>query len=226
MMKLAMLKRYNFLEKTIMKNNGIIGIDEVGRGPLAGPVVVCCVYINDKLKIPETMIIRDSKKMTSLQRKKVVDWANGISNEDIFNYSIAEINVEKIDEMNILKATLFGMKTAFESIKKVVPESNYDAIYVDGNIAPGLCTDKKITPVVSGDDKISAISIASIIAKEYRDDIMRRIGAQFPEYGFEKNVGYGTKQHLDALKKYGYTKHHRKSFAPIKNMTIDQQYRG
>ena len=96
-----------------MESNGIIGIDEVGRGPLAGPVVVCCVYINDQLKMPEKMIIRDSKKMTQLQRTKVVDWANGISNENIFNYSIAEISVEKIDEMNILEATLFGMKTAF-----------------------------------------------------------------------------------------------------------------
>lgn len=203
-------------------SKGTIGIDEVGRGPLAGPVVVCCVYINNNLQIPEKLIIRDSKKMTTLQRRKVVDWINGVLDNKLLAYFIVEINVETIDEINILESTLLGMKNAFKEVRETIDETAYDNIFVDGNIAPQLDTQKKVIPIVAGDNKILAISIASILAKEYRDDIMRKIGEEFPAYGFEKNVGYGTKKHLDALKKHGYTRHHRKSFAPIKNMLTDK----
>lgn len=203
-------------------SKGTIGVDEVGRGPLAGPVVVCCVYINDNLQIPEKLVIRDSKKMTALQRRKVVDWVNGILDNKLLAYSIIEISVDIIDKINILEATLLGMKNAFEKICETVDEKAYDDIFVDGNIAPQLDTQKNVVPIVAGDNKILAISIASILAKEYRDDIMRKIGEEFPAYGFGKNVGYGTKKHLDALKKYGYTRYHRKSFAPIKNMLINK----
>lgn len=193
--------------------NGIVGIDEVGRGPLAGPVVVCCVYIPNNFEIPDSVIIRDSKKMTHKQRVSTISWLNEVRE---IKFEISEISVEVIDKINILEATLLGMRTAFDKLKN--RGVDFDEVFVDGNRDPNLDTVKNVKLVVRGDDKIKAISLASIIAKEYRDSIMSEIDLEFPVYGFSRNVGYGTKQHLDALKQYGFTKYHRKSFSPIKNM--------
>lgn len=196
-------------------NHGTIGIDEVGRGPLAGPVVVCCVFLPNDINFPSNIVVRDSKKMSHKQRVNTIDWIKTQSN---IKFQITEVPVEVIDKINILKATMFGMKQAFEGVSQIVKPENYEIIYVDGNRAPELRTDKDIITVIGGDNEIPAISLASILAKEYRDDLMKEIHKEFPVYCFADNVGYGTKKHLEALKQYGYSKYHRKSFAPIKDM--------
>lgn len=195
--------------------HGTIGIDEVGRGPLAGPVVVCCVYLPDDIIFPSSIIVRDSKKMSHKQRVNTIEW---IKKQADIKFRIVEIPVEVIDEINILQATMLGMKQAFEGISQIINAESYEAIYIDGNRSPNLETAKEVVTVVGGDNKIAAISLASILAKEYRDDLMKEIHEEFPVYDFADNVGYGTKKHLEALKRYGYTRYHRKSFAPIKDM--------
>lgn len=191
-----------------------VGIDEVGRGPLAGPVVSAAVWISfDCCKRMQTdgLIVRDSKKMTQKQRQKVVDWISQEDNRSI-KWSIASASVEEIDEINILNAALLSMKRAYEELNL-----NKSTILVDGNTKPDI-NSSNIRAIIDGDEKVFAISVASIIAKEYRDNIMRALDCEFPKYGWKTNVGYGSKVHLDAIKKYGITKHHRKSFSPIKNM--------
>ena len=190
-----------------------VGIDEVGRGPLAGPVVAAAVWICDDFatvaqkKFPQ-FTIRDSKKMTSRRRALVNEWVKQLPRE-ILRYSIASATVEEIDRLNILNAALLAMKRAHESLD--VP-AKY--AIVDGNRAPDL-QNCAVKTVIGGDDKVLAISVASIIAKEHRDVLMRSLAQEFPHYGWDKNVGYGTRAHLEAIEKYGISPHHRRSFAPI-----------
>ena len=198
--------------------HGTIGIDEVGRGPLAGPVVVCSVFAADNLSVPDGVVVRDSKKMSAKQRQKTLAWIRTCPE---IKFEIAEVPVETIDLSNILEATMLGMAESFNKLAKTISGNMYDKVFVDGNRAPKLETEKDILTVVGGDNKIMAISLASIIAKEYRDAIMVELDKEFPIYGFAKNVGYGTKQHLEAIKRHGWTPHHRKSFAPVKDMISD-----
>lgn len=202
-----------YIENKILAEASI-GIDEVGRGPLAGPVVAVAVWINDdglNALGSSGIVIRDSKKMSHLQRVRALQWINEQPKSNI-KYAIAEASVEEIDEINILEAALLAMNRAYKSldIKNCVA-------LIDGNKSP---ENLKSIRIVKGDDKVPAISIASVIAKEYRDNLMRQLAMQFPAYGWETNVGYGTKQHLEAIGKFGITPHHRKSFAPIKNYFI------
>lgn len=191
-----------------------VGIDEVGRGPLAGPVVAACVYTPENLYIPDDLpTIKDSKKMTHRNRQKVVKW---VEEHDEILFSIAEASVEEIDSLNILQATFLAMQRAFIDLEKRLKVDEY-SIFVDGNKIPQLGKEN-VECIVGGDNKILSISLASIIAKEYRDELMAKFGQKYPEYDFAKNVGYGTKKHMQAIYEFGPTEFHRKSFEPVKSM--------
>jgi ribonuclease HII len=195
-----------------------IGIDEVGRGPLAGPVVAASVWISSESVANLTnsgLVVGDSKKMTANQRKKVVDWVKSQSDKEI-KYSIASSTVEEIDNLNILKAALLAMERSHNLLGK---STKY--VLVDGNRSPAIANTNVIT-VIKGDTKILSISLASIMAKEYRDDLMRKLSVEYPNYGWKTNVGYGAEKHIDAILKYGITPHHRKTFMPIKAMYIEK----
>ncbi len=184
----------------------IAGIDEVGRGPLAGPVVAACVHIPDMAMdwLPD---VTDSKKLSKTKREIL---APLIQQHCV--WSIHEITPQQIDEINILQATMRAMENCANSLP-LQP----DMIYVDGNrIPPALPC--KAEAVIKGDSKIKEIACASIIAKVHRDKIMEHLANEYPHYGWETNSGYGSKKHLDAIQKYGVTTHHRQSFAPIKFM--------
>ena len=181
----------------------IIGVDEVGRGTLAGPVISAAIILN-KEKIPEG--INDSKKLSKKKREVI--------NEELISqhsFAIGMASVEEIDKINILQASLLAMKRAVLNLN-IKPQT----ILVDGNKLPDL--KYNMYPIIKGDSKSISIAAASIIAKVYRDKLMQDLSLQYPGYYWEKNSGYGTKQHLLALNSLGVTPIHRKSFAPIYNM--------
>jgi len=179
----------------------IIGIDEAGRGPLAGPVVAAAVYIPENF---DTYGIRDSKKVSPKKREELF---LRIMNE--CKVGIGVISAEKIDNLNILQATMLAMKFAAEDLS-----IQFDKAIVDGNRCPEI---RNCESIIRGDDKFIQISAASVIAKVYRDRIMAKLNKQFPNYFFEDHKGYGTKKHLNAIKKYGPIRGiHRFTFAPIK----------
>ncbi|MDB9985915.1 ribonuclease HII [Pelagibacterales bacterium] len=181
----------------------IIGVDEVGRGPLAGPVISAAIILNKEI-IPEG--INDSKKLS--KKKRIIINEQLISHH---SYAIGMATVEEIDKINILQASLLSMKRAILRLN-IAPKS----ILVDGNKLPDL--EYKMYPIVKGDSKSVSIAAASIVAKVYRDKLMEDLSIQYPGYYWEKNSGYGTKQHLLALNNLGVTPIHRKTFAPIYNM--------
>ena len=181
----------------------IIGVDEVGRGPLAGPVISAAIILNKEM-IPEG--INDSKKLSKKRREFI--------NEELItqhSFAIGIASVEEIDKINILQASLLAMKRAVLNLN-IKPQT----ILVDGNKLPDL--EYNMYPIIKGDSKSISIAAASIIAKVYRDKLMQDLSLQYPGYYWEKNSGYGTKQHLLALNNLGVTPIHRKSFAPIYNM--------
>ena len=181
----------------------IAGIDEVGRGPLAGPVIAAAVIL-DRKNIPEG--INDSKKIPKAKR---ILLAEKIKENSIYAYGAAS-EIE-IDEINILQASLLAMKRASDRLL-VVPKTTL----IDGNFKPDI--KNNTISIIKGDSKSISIAAASILAKVYRDEIMLKYSKQFPEYGFQTNSGYGTKEHLSALKNYGITPIHRKSFKPVHNI--------
>ena len=181
----------------------IAGIDEVGRGPLAGPVIAAAVIL-DRKNIPEG--INDSKKIPKAKRILLAD---KIKENSIYAYGAAS-EIE-IDEINILQASLLAMKRASDGLS-VVPKTTL----IDGNFKPDI--KNNTISIIKGDSKSVSIAAASILAKVYRDEIMLKYSKQFPEYGFQTNSGYGTKEHLSALKNYGITPIHRKSFKPVHNI--------
>ena len=181
----------------------IAGIDEVGRGPLAGPVIAAAVIL-DRKNIPEG--INDSKKIPKAKR---ILLAEKIKENSIYAYGAAS-EIE-IDEINILQASLLAMKRASDGLS-VVPKTTL----IDGNFKPDI--KNNTISIIKGDSKSVSIAAASILAKVYRDEIMLKYSKQFPEYGFQTNSGYGTKEHLSALKNFGITPIHRKSFKPVHNI--------
>ena len=185
------------------KNQGVkllAGIDEAGRGPLAGPVVcACCIMPLDEMIDG----INDSKKVSEKKREKLFE----IIKEKAITYSVSIISPQIIDEINILNATKKGMIDSLNGLS-VKP----DLVLVD---AVKLPTDHNQKALIKGDATSYNIAAASILAKVTRDRIMRELDSQFPEYGFAKNKGYGTKVHVDAIKSVGITEHHRKTF--VKN---------
>ncbi|MFL2525783.1 MAG: ribonuclease HII [Pelagibacteraceae bacterium] len=187
-------------EKEISKY--IIGVDEVGRGPLAGPVVSAAVRLSKNFNITE---LNDSKKLSKSKREEVY---NLIINK--CEYQLGISNVEEIDKLNILQATFLSMRRAINKFK--LP-SNYK-ILVDGPWSFDKAN-KNILPKIKGDSIYPSIAAASIIAKVYRDNLMLNLSKEYSNYLWERNSGYGTKKHIQAIKLHGITKHHRKSFAPI-----------
>jgi len=176
----------------------IAGVDEVGRGCLAGPVTAAAVILKNPISE-----LRDSKQISPAKREAL---AKIIKEESI--YSFASISNDKIDEINIHQATLLAMQEAIMKLS-ITP----DLVYVDGKFIPNVEVNCKA--VIGGDKLISAISAASIIAKVHRDDFMRKLDKKYPIYDFAKNKGYGTAHHISALKKSGYTSFHRKSFKGV-----------
>ncbi|MBQ7373955.1 MAG: ribonuclease HII [Clostridia bacterium] len=181
-----------------------VGVDEVGRGPLAGPVV-CCAVIIDLFSEDFLDGVDDSKKVSEKKRELLFDQLR----DSVVDYCICEISPEKIDEINILEATKLCMKNCVEGLKKPFDVVLIDAMNID------IHTRKEI--IVKGDAQSYAIGSASIIAKVYRDRLMVNHDKIYPEYSFAKNKGYGTKDHINAIKEIGSCPIHRKTF--IKNFT-------
>ena len=179
----------------------IAGVDEAGRGPLAGPVVAAAVILDDLHPIPG---LADSKKLTALKRERLFDQIRAKA----LCCSIAEATVEEIDTLNILQATLLAMQRAVNGLR-LKPRK----VLVDGNQLPVL--DVLAEAIVKGDSKVQAISAASILAKVHRDRLCLSMHAQYPEYSFHLHKGYGTAAHLAALQEFGASPWHRKSFAPV-----------
>ena len=183
-----------------MKELITAGVDEVGRGCLAGPVVSAAVILKKDINLK---LLKDSKKITFNKREEI---SKHIRNNSYYAIGIA--SVEEILNLNILQASLLSMKRAIERLS-IRP----GLILIDGNFAPkGL---KNYKTIVNGDEKIKVISAASIVAKVYRDRFMIKLSEKFSNYAWERNFGYGTKAHLQGLKKFGITTHHRKGFKPV-----------
>lgn len=180
------------------KKNIICGCDEAGRGPLAGPVFAAAVVLPHGIDIPG---LNDSKKLTEKQREKLFDTIVQLAED----YAIAFASVEEIEEINILNASMLAMKRAVDALK-----TKPDYALIDGNIARGF--DVEARPVIKGDALSPSIAAASILAKVSRDRHCMEMDALYPEYGFAKHKGYGTKDHRAALIKYGPSPVHRKSF--------------
>ena len=192
-------------------NNLIIaGIDEAGRGPLAGPVVASCVILN-KNNLPKK--IDDSKKISKKLRKEIF-----LNLKENCKFGVGIVDEKIIDEINILQATKLAMKFAFEDLQKKY-QTCPEIILVDGNFTPFNKVNKiqEILPIIKGDQKSLSIAAASIIAKETRDEIMDELAQIYPQYGFEKHAGYPTKSHIEQIKLHGICEHHRQTFKPIKN---------
>jgi len=180
----------------------LAGVDEVGRGPLAGPVVAAAVILDPARPITG---LRDSKKLTAARRAELAE----IIEAQALAVGIGRAEVAEIDLLNILRATLLAMERAVASLA-VEP----DVVYVDGNATPSLAM--PAVAVVGGDDRIASISAASIVAKVARDREMDRAAAHYPNYGFEKHKGYATAAHLEAITRFGPSPLHRRSFAPVR----------
>lgn len=180
------------------------GVDEAGRGPLAGPVVAAAVMLDDLNPIAG---LNDSKKLTATRREKLFDEIRAKA----LCCSIAQASVQEIDELNILQATLLAMRRAVEGLR-LKPTK----VLVDGNRLPVL--DVVAEAIVKGDALVPAISAASILAKVTRDRWCLALHQQFPHYGFDKHKGYGTAEHMQALREHGPCLEHRRSFAPVRDV--------
>ncbi len=176
----------------------ICGVDEAGRGPLAGPVCAAAVILPEHLQIPG---LNDSKKLSDKKRRDLFP----IIKEQAIAYGIAFASVEEIDEINILQATFLAMERAVAQLN-----GQADFALIDGNREPKL--DIESMAVVKGDSRSASIAAASILAKVTRDDYMEELAAQYPQYGFEVHKGYGTKRHYQALEEFGMCPAHRRSF--------------
>ena len=192
--------------------NIVVGIDEVGRGPLAGPVIAVAVYIKRSLwknflaRYPEINKINDSKKISKKIREKLYKILI-----NIIQFGVGAASVKEIEEKNILQATLIAMERAYISLK-----INADFVLVDGINLPKIKA--KVRAIKNGDNKSISISSASIIAKVIRDNLMKKLSYKYPGFFWNENSGYGTKLHIDKIKLLGITPHHRKSFKPMTKM--------
>ena len=206
------------IEKTFANTGYVIGVDEAGRGPWAGPVCAAAFWINpaELSLLPEALT--DSKKLTPAKRAQI---------EDVFHHSAHRFHasfasVDEIDDRGILKATFLAMARAVDAVANRLLEDDplrlgqISMVLIDGNLTPPLFY--PCTPIIKGDGRVLSIAAASIIAKETRDRHMLTLHDAFPAYGWHSNQGYGTKAHQEALALHGVTPHHRRSFAPIKNI--------
>ena len=184
----------------------ICGVDEAGRGPLAGPVTAAAVILNPMRPIDG---LRDSKQLSAARRDALAEQIRACA----LGWAVASASVEEIDQLNILQATLLAMRRAVMGLR-LKPNK----VLVDGNRLPTL--DIMAEAVVQGDRKVPAISAASILAKVARDRWCLEIDAEYPAYGFAAHKGYGTAQHLEALKRHGATPWHRRSFSPVAQVLL------
>jgi ribonuclease HII len=192
----------------------IFGLDEAGRGPWCGPVVAACVcWPNGQVPAELANAINDSKKLSAKKREQLFP---KIMNSNAI-VGIGEATAEEIDEINILQASFLAMKRALDSVK----EKGYVPAFalIDGNKLPKW--NIPMQAIIGGDAKSLSIAAASIVAKVTRDNIMQELAKEYPQYGWDKNAGYGTKTHIEALEKHGITPHHRKTYAPIARLLMD-----
>jgi len=186
------------------KYNGLVaGVDEAGRAPLAGPVTAAAVILDPK-NIPNG--IDDSKKLSARKRDRLAEEIK----EAAIAYRICECNLEEIEQLNILHASMLAMQRCVEQL---TPQPIH--VLIDGNRLPKSLP-CPATPIIKGDSKSLTIAAASILAKTSRDHLMQRLAEEYPGYGWERNAGYPTPQHLKALDELGITPHHRRGFAPIR----------
>jgi ribonuclease HII len=194
-------------------NQPIIGIDEVGRGPLAGPVVCsACIFFNIKLTNEELMFIDDSKKLSKKKRIVAIKEIYKLKKENKIQFSLGMASVEEIDTYNILEATKISMRRAVKKLNQP-----HTQLIIDGKINLHL-KNYPSRGIVKGDQKSFSIAAASIIAKIHRDRYMQFLSNKYPSYHWSSNAGYGTKKHLEEIHNKGITIHHRKSFEPIKSL--------
>ena len=186
----------------------VIGVDEAGRGPLAGPVVAAAVVLERKLPRKVAALIDDSKQLGPEERRAAYE-----SFRDFARIAVAAASVAEIDRLNILRATHLAMVRAVERLR-LVP----DCVLVDGNMLPPL--KHPMRAVVGGDGKSLSIAAASIVAKLIRDRLMSRLGSRYPAFGWQRNMGYATEEHQTALEKVGVTRHHRRSFQPVQDLFV------
>ena len=181
----------------------LAGVDEVGRGSLIGPVYAAAVILNKSIN---KKLLKDSKSLSKIRRKELFKY---IKKNSV--WAIGQASIKEIEKINILHASLLAMKRAIKKLKK-----KPTLILIDGNKLPNL-KNYNLKYVIKGDQKIPSISAASIIAKVSRDRFITALSKKFENYGWNTNSGYGTKEHLSAIKKFGITKYHRKTFYPISN---------
>jgi ribonuclease HII len=186
---------------------GLCGVDEAGRGPLAGPVMAAAVMLDPERPIDG---LRDSKKLSATARERLADEIR----QHAAAWCVAEASVAEIDKLNILQATMLAMQRAVAGLARAP-----DDVWVDGNRYPNWGW--RSQAVVKGDDKVAAIAAASILAKTARDQFMCTLHDDYPAYGFAQHMGYGTAAHLAALQAHGACPQHRRSFAPVK-LVLDQ----
>ena len=191
----------------------VIGLDEVGRGPLAGPVISCgCYFKNYNTQEDFYNLIGDSKKLSEKKRKVSFEFLQNLKKEGIIDYHLGIATVEEIDKINILEATKLSMK-------RVVDKFNLKNAFliIDGNFSLNHQSYKEES-IIKGDSKSLSIAAASIIAKVHRDRLMKKLSMKYPHYGWEKNAGYGTKLHMENIRLSGPSIHHRETFEPIKSL--------
>lgn len=201
------------LDAKLIFDTPVAGVDEAGRGPLAGPVVAAAVLLGSD----PPQGLADSKKLSARRRGELEEQ---IKQSCLWAVGVAE--VEEIDRRNIFVATMEAMTRAVAALCNEVG-NDLAEVLVDGNKTPaGRCADWRwrARPIVGGDGIEPAISAASIVAKEHRDRLMRSLAQEHPQYGWERNAGYGTREHIEALRLYGPTRHHRRSFAPVAQLEM------
>ena len=191
----------------------VIGLDEVGRGPLAGPVISCgCYFKNYTIQEDLYKLIGDSKKLSEKKRKVSFEFLQNLKKEGIIDYHLGIANVEEIDTLNILEATKLSMKRVVDKF-----DLKNAHLIIDGNFSLNYKSYKE-NSIIKGDDKSLSIAAASIIAKVHRDRLMKKLSIRHQHFGWEKNAGYGTKLHIENIYRLGPTRHHRKTFEPIKSL--------
>ncbi len=205
-----------FSEESRLLNEGfsaVVGIDEAGRGSLAGPVIAAAVMIKDPSFL-KGMKFGDSKSMSEAGREKLFEFFLSLSE---IEWGIGTVSSKTVDRINVLEATKMAMKNAISELEK--KDVQIDALLIDGNFLLGTGLEEKA--VIRGDEKIASCKIASIVAKVFRDRLMRRHSKKYPGYFFDRNKGYGTELHLRALKKMGHCPIHRKTFIVKKLIRYD-----
>jgi ribonuclease HII len=191
----------------------VIGLDEVGRGPLAGPVISCgCYFKNYTIQEDFYKLIGDSKKLSEKKRKVSFEFLQNLKKKGIIDYHLGIANVEEIDTLNILEATKLSMKRVVDKF-----DLKNAHLIIDGNFSLNYKSYKE-NSIIKGDDKSLSIAAASIIAKVHRDRLMKKLSIRYQHFGWEKNAGYGTKLHIENIYRLGPTRHHRKTFEPIKSL--------